>query len=799
MTNASPADRSRPQASSHPSLLERGRSGLSLPASPTPLVGRDRELDQVATLLRRPDVRLLTLLGPGGVGKTRLAIEVAAQLGDDFTDGAQFVDLSAVRDPALVLPTVAQTLGAREVPGSSLHETLANALRGRELLLVLDNLEQVTEAGADVAALLGAAPRLRILATSRAPLRLRAEHEYPVLPLPVPNPVGGDVASAPEVADNPAVALFIQRAQAVAPSFALTNANAAAVAEICRRLDGLPLAIELAAARAKVLSPQALLARLANRLSLLTAGAQDQPERLRTMRATIAWSHDLLVPEEQVLFRRLAVFVGGFDLEAAEAVVGDTGAPHLDLLEGVASLVDKSLLRRAEPPGDEPRFAMLETVREYALERLTASGEDNAVRGAHAAWCLDLAGQANLHLRSAEASAWLARLDVERDNVRVALAWALEQGEAETGLRLAGDFFWLWLRRLPAEGRVWLERVLAAPAEIAPAARARALHALSTLAFWGEGEVRRAEPLLEESLTIFERLGDRLGTVEALFQLGHMAWARGDLERAEVLAEEGEPMALEIGAEDTAAAIRVNRGLVARDRGDVEQAQRLLEEALATFQRLGFRWSAGWALLHLANLTRHRGSPAEALARYAEGATLWLADGDAWATVVALRGGARAAAEAGRFDGAARLFGATEAQGEAIGLPIPSAERADHEQAVTQVRAALGNECFAGAWTAGRTLSIEQAVDEATGIAAELAAGQPAAPEPVRPTYPAGLSQREVEVLRLVAQGLTNAEIAERLYLSPRTVGAHVYNIYRKLEVSSRAAATQRAMELGLG
>jgi predicted ATPase/class 3 adenylate cyclase len=417
----------------------------NLPWQPTPLLGRERELGEVADLLHREDVHLLTLTGPGGVGKTRLALQVAADILEWFPDGAFFVELAPLTDPALLTSTVASVLGVREEGGRPVVEVLTAFLRDRQLLLALDNFEHLLPAAPVVSDLLRTCPGVKILATSRAPLHLRGEREYPVPALALPDPSRPEPVT--QLIQYQAIRLFVERAQAAKPAFALTDENAAAVAEICRRLDGLPLALELAAARVKLLPPQALLERLDERLKLLTGGARDAPARQRTLRDAIAWSHDLLSPHDQTLFRRLAVFAGGCTLEAVEAVGNADG--ELDTLEGMASLIDESLLRQIDGPGDEPRFAMLETIREYGLERLEVSGESGTVQERHATYFASVAEALRPHLYGPDQGRTIRQLEAEQGNLRAALAWAVEHADAAIGLRLTANLRKFWLLRRP--------------------------------------------------------------------------------------------------------------------------------------------------------------------------------------------------------------------------------------------------------------------------------------------------------------------------------------------------------------
>jgi non-specific serine/threonine protein kinase len=774
----------------------------------TSFVGRERDLVAVCSLLR-VEARLVTLTGPGGVGKTRLAIEAATAVAAEFPDGVWFVPLVPLADPSLVAGAVAQTLGVREAPERPAAAALTAFLRDRRVLLVLDNFEHLLPAAPLVVRLLAACPAAKALVTSRALLRVSGERVYPVPPLSLceESAMRGEKheGSSPHTSlltpHSEAVCLFVARARAAAPAFALTAANAADVAAICRRLDGLPLAIELAAARVKLLPPPALLARLRRRLPLLTRGARDLPARQRTLRDAIAWSHDLLTPDQQALFRRLAVFAGGFTLEAAEYVGGAGGEGAQDetsvtcalcapsVLDGVTALGEASLLQAREQAGGEQRLEMLETVREYALERLAASGEQAAIQRRHLAWCLTLAEATDAELHGTAQGAWLRQLEGEYDNVRGALGWAADQGDVETGLRLAGALYWFWMIRHAGEGRAWLERFLAAGGTIAPAVRARALLVLAVLTWWFEGDETRAGSLLEEALALRRRLGDRQGTARALGHLAMTTVRRGDLERAATLAEEGLALARAVDDPVSTGGCLGALALVARGQGDTDRARELLDEAVASLRRSWFRWGIAWALGHLAELAREQGDLAEALGHYGESAVLYHDVGGTWDAARAIAAAGAVAIDAGQFVAATRLFGAAGAWREAIGAPPNPVDLPAYERATVAARAALGEAAFAAAWTAGRTLSVEQTVAEVAALAASLAPP---------PSLPGGLSSREAEVLRLVVTGLTSAQVAERLYLSPRTVQAHLRTVYRKLGVAGRAEATRAARELGL-
>jgi len=519
----------------------------NLPTQLTPFIGREQELTAVGQLLRREDMRLVTLTGPGGTGKTRLGVQVAAELTDAFADGVFFVNLAPVNDTALVVPTIAETLGMREAGGRLLLKHLQEELQQKQILLLLDNFEQVVSAAVQMVDLLAVCSRLKVLVTSREALHVRAEQEFTVPPFQLP-----DLKHLPDLAalsHNAAVALFVSRAQTVKPDFQVTNANARALVEICARLDGLPLAIELAAARMKLFSPQSLLARLSQRLAVLTSGARDAPARQQTLRNTIAWSYNLLHANEQQLFRRLSIFVGGCTLEAAEAVCAAPGdGDEADqVLDGVTSLIDKSLLQQMEQEGEEPRLVMLETIREYGREALTVRGEMEATRQAHAAYYLALAEAAELEWEGPQESVWFARLEHEHDNLRAAMSWLLERGEAEMALRLCAALWWFWeWSDYTYEGWSFLERALEGSEEVAAPLRAKALWSAGNLASF-LGYFERGEVLCQESLALFQAIGDTKGMGTAVFQLAKVVELKCDFAAARSRYEESLVLAREVG------------------------------------------------------------------------------------------------------------------------------------------------------------------------------------------------------------------------------------------------------------
>ncbi len=817
----------------------------ALPAPPTVLVGREREIAAVAALLERPDVRIVTLAGPGGVGKTRLALATAASVAERLADGAAFVDLAPVADPDLAAPAVARALGVRESNDEPLLDALLGFLRGREALLVLDNFEHLLDAAGLVSALLDAGPGLTVLVTSRALLRIEGEHAFPVAPLGLPD------ADAPpdRVAETEAVRLFAARARAAQPDFALGPENAAAVAAICRRLDGLPLAIELAAARIGVFPPRAMQRRLEERLLLPLAGPRGAPPRQRTLGDAIAWSHDLLDPAGRVLFRRLAPFVGGFTLDAAEWVAGEAAAPAWhrpvaavgDVVGGVVGLVEQSLLRvvaEGDATGDaEPRYAMLETVREQARERLAASGEEDAIRRRHAAWCLALVEEAEPGLWAVAPGPALARIEAEFDNLRAALAWALER-DAETALRLAGGLWQAWERGdRRAEAASWLDRALAHPdaATASPAARARAMTAAGTLAAfrddhaqaegllargvaaWREigepvelarallhlgetvhrqGEPGRAEALWEEALGLFREPEDARSIAEIHNLLGFAAFDQGRFERAEAMFERA--IALVRGKGDRAfeAQQLMNLGVVAGMRGDWPRAAAMCEEALAAFQGIGAKVGAGYALMNLGDCVIRLGDAGRALALFQESLALTLAIDNREGVLFALEGLAVAALAIGRPQQAARLLGAADAMRDELRLPPTPLDLADRaERLLAPLTGALGEGGLAAALAAGRLAPLD--VVTADALALVPPAGKPPGPAPVI-DLGVPLTRREREVLRLLVEGRTDKEIADALFISRATASKHVESLRGKLGVTSRAAVVAIAIRAGV-
>lgn len=730
----------------------------NLPSPPTPLIGRAADVAAVRDLLLGADVRLVSLLGPPGVGKTRLALRVAADLADSFADGTILVALAPISNLDLVLPTIAKVLDIVEGSGQPLFDQLVGYLRDRCLLLLIDNVEQVVEAAPQLAGILAATRRLKLLVTSRVALRLTGEHEYVVPPLALPDLLHLPALEA--LAACPSVALFSARAQAARASFAITPENAPSVAAICHRLDGLPLAIELAATRMKVFIPETLLARLDRSLPLLTGGARDLPARQQTLHTAIAWSHELLSPYERTLFARLSAFVGGWTLGAAEAVCDDV-EPIVPLVyssmpDRLASLIDKSLLQREAGPDGELRFVMLATIREFALEQLAQHGESEAVRRRHAQYYLQLTEQAETALQGPDQQRWLERLEADHDNIRAALAWSLAAGEAEIGLRIAGAIWWFWWANSHAgEGRDWLKAGLAQWSS-RTVVRAKSLYALGMLTLFFDSHA--ASRLLQEALSIYQELGHHSGCAATMVNLGWQLTFGGDSAAGAKLVEQGvalyraEPVVDHWGLGFALVVVE----LLAMQQGDYATARTAGEEALALFRELGQAYGIAQALNYLGDVARLQGDFAAATTWYEESLVLlrelarkrsipavlhnmgyvllaygqiqraatafvesltWQQEnGDQQGIAECLAGLAAVAAVLRQPERAARLFAAAEAVHIVTDGPIWPAEKAEYERHKAAAVVELEPAAWESAWAAGRAMPLDQAIVEATAV-----------------------------------------------------------------------------------
>jgi predicted ATPase/DNA-binding NarL/FixJ family response regulator len=797
-----------------------GQTMSELPVQLNRLIGRDRELTEAARLLTT--TRLLTLTGTGGTGKTRLALALIDAVQARFPDSAHVVPLASVREPALVGATIATVLGVRLTTDEAAVASLARALSGRRLL-ALDNFEHLIEAAPLLADLLVACPDLTLLVTSRAPLRLSGEQEFPVPPLALPDGVANH-ANDPGQYD--AIALFVERARQSRPDFRLTPENKAAVVAICRKVEGLPLAIELAAARIRHLSLETLLARMDRRLPLLVGGARDLPARQRTMRDTIAWSHDLLLPDEQRLLRQLAVFAGGWTLEAAEAVCD----PDLNVLEGLATLVDHGLVRPAQISGTTTRFAMLETIREFGREDLESHDQANETLRRHARHMLRVALETEPSLRGPDERGALDRLASEHDNLRVALTWALEH-DSELSVSIAGTIWRFWMARGHlAEGLRWLEQAVDGSPDASPVSRATALVGASALAI-ELGDSKRATWLANEGLRLAQQAEDDRVAGHAHYRLGMIARDNGDIAGAEAHFERALARYRECDDRVGIAGTLNNWGIATMFQGDLNRASAMLEESLALARKLGDTRGIRSAVGNLANVALNHGNPdraalllseAEALARQANDplhlalldralAMTSLARGDValahaqaieslrafqelsapHAPVYCLRVIAEIALRCGDPPRAARYLGASETLATDLRLVDHWDDAARVERAQADARAALGDDAYATAFFEGAACPLEEVIADVRRFKPRLADRSASAPQH-------SLTKREREVLRLLAAGKSNREIGDALYLSVRTVERHIANLYRKIDARNRAEATAFAVQRGL-
>jgi predicted ATPase/DNA-binding CsgD family transcriptional regulator len=809
----------------------------NLPLQVNRFIGREREMTAVRGLLAT--TRLLTLTGAGGSGKTRLALQVATDLLEEFEHGVWWVELAALSDPMLVPQAVASAVGIPERAGCTLTEALSDALRPKQLLLVLDNCEHLLAACVQlIETLLHTCSQLRVLATSREALTITGETIWLVLPLRVP-----DTYQPPPIEGlltYEAVHLFVERARSVLPAFTLTPENASAVVQVCRRLDGMPLAIELAAARIRALSVEQIVARLDDAYRLLTGGSRSALPRQQTLRAAMDWSYSLLSAHEQAFFRRLSVFAGSFSLEAAEAICAGEPGEAYDVLAVLSSLIDKSLVLM-EQRSNEARYRLLETIRQYGQDKLQECAEAAQVRRAHRDWYARLAEQAESETLEARQESVFERLEAEHDNLRAAIGWSLDHQEAETAAQIGAAIHRFWLfRGYMSEGRSFLERALSGFSK-QTAVRAQALNVAATLASL-QDDYQRARTLAEESLQLSHELAESKQTGYALYILGRLARIEGnyasavtsfeeslalfrelgqqqdialvlsglglavmylgEYERATAFCEESLALSRELGEPHAIASWLTNLGMVMRARGDAQRAKELCEESLAMRRALLYKGGCAHTLTVLGRIALDQGEYERSTACYQESLTLRQETGEKEGIATALEGLAAVTGMQGQPVCAARLSGAASSLRTLLGAPLPPIDRHSYEQTVAALRAQLDEPTFLNAWTEGQAMTLEEAIAEAVLVKARehIPPTTPPAPVETPSTSPSrgnpfGLTAREIEVLRLVTQGLTTTHIAEQLMISPRTADAHLRSIYSKLEVTSRAAATRSAIE----
>ena len=857
-----------------------------LPAPLSSFLGRREECATISALLLRQGVRLLTLTGTGGVGKTRLALAVASALHETFADGVCFVPLAATHDPEQVIPSIAQALGLQS-GNRPMFEVVQASLRHKHLLLVLDNFEQVVQAASSLTDLLVTCSEVTMLVTSRETLRVDGEHEFPVLPLAVP-----DVEREPveELAANPAVALFLHRARAIKPDFQLTAANAQTIASICVRLEGLPLALELAAARIKLLSPQALLSRLSHRLQVLTMGRRDAPLRQQTLRNTIQWSYDLLSVEEQTLFRRLCIFVGGCTLEAVDAIYTALDDDPAGVFDGIASLLDKNLIQRAEQEDEEPRLQVLETIREFGLECLQGYDELEQVRRAHMHYYLTWAEASRKVLFGSEQGLLIGHYIQEQWNWRAVMRLVLERADKEAALRLGGGLSVFWIiwgysfdQVYLIEGKDFLKQALSGSEGIATTARAWALgvyggilallrdletsevacweglalarqvgdvqyiitglwmvllplitqddfkaarvvaeeavslaraddeaftdwgaawllgyslHRAGYVALW-QGRYALARDLLWETIATCNQVGEGFFALWSNLYIAEADFFEGKDEEARERLEQVMGMYKSLRIRTQVAEALGFLGLLALRHGDVEGAGAQLSESMHLRQEVGEEQGLAWTEIWLARVERARQNLSEARRLLEDGLTRAIKAHSRLYTAMGLEELGRVVAAQGELVWATRLFGAAEALREAMGAPVPPVERTEYEERVAAVHAVLGEVRFRAAWAQGRSMSPQQAVSKREAAPETRSVSHASAPAEVIPPVvkAVGLTRRELDVLRLLSEGLTNAQIAERLMLSVVTVSSYLRTIYGKLGVSSRTQAMRWALD----